>query len=108
MRLLLQNTGIPGIWIAASPDMEVSRLDRNAHCVVPLKGGAQIPPDDGGNYSYCIGSPIDPVDHARARAEFSEMLHLLGLSSSSAGPEGSTWRWADTGDANFGARHPQA
>ena len=106
MRLLLQNTGAPGVWIASSPDMEVARLDLNDHRVVLLQVGTPVPPDYAGNYSYCFDSPIDPVELARIRAEAREMVTLLGLSSASAAPDGSTWRLSDPADENFGDAVP--
>ena len=69
MRMFLQHTGAPGVWIASSPDMEVARLDLNEHRVVMLRGGAVVPPDYAGQYSYCFDSPIDPVELARIQAE---------------------------------------
>ena len=57
MRVLLQSTGAPGVWIASSPDMEVARLDWNEHRGVMLQGGAVVPPDFAGQYSYCFDSP---------------------------------------------------
>ena len=106
MRMLLQNTGAPGVWIASFPDMGVPRLDMNQHRVVMLQGCVAEPPDYAGQYSYCFDSPIDPVELARIRVESREMLTLLGLNSTSIAPEGSTWRLADTGDPNFGYRVP--
>ena len=82
MRMLLQNTGALGVWIVSSADMEVARLDLNEHRGVMLQGGAAVPPDYAGQYSYCFDSPIDPVELAHIRAESREMLTLLGLSRS--------------------------
>ena len=106
MRLLLQGTGAPGVWIASSPDMEVARVDLNEHRVVLLQGGSPIPPDYAGNYSYCFDSPIDAVELARVRAEGREMVTLLGLSTATATPDGSTWRVADPADDSFGDAVP--
>ena len=101
IRMVLQNTGAPGVWIASSSDMGVARLDLNEHRILMLQGGAVVPPDYAGQYSYCFDSPIDPVELALIRAESREVLALLGLSTSSIAPEGSTWRLADTVDPNL-------
>ena len=106
MRILLQNTGDAGVWIAATPDMEVARLDLNEHRMVLLQGGAPVPPDYAGNYSYCFDSPIAPDELARIRAEAREMLGLLGLGTASAAPDGSTWRLSDPADDHFGDAVP--
>ena len=100
-RVLMADLG-GGRHIAASPDLELSKIDLNNFTVKSLLRAAPFPSSIL-NDVY-IFDPISAVDLDRLRVESRAMARVLGASVSAvaASPEGSRWSHADPGVVNFG------
>ena len=76
-RLLLLPTPTAGVWIGATPDLGVQRIDLNDHRVKALQRNAEFPRDVYAE-SY-IFDPITVEELATLKAEARSLAEVLGV-----------------------------
>jgi hypothetical protein len=102
-RLILEPTPVPGIWMVATPDFEVERLDLGAYRVIPLSRNTPFPYVP---FLDPFDTPIAAVTlsalHQRAREILARAI-ILGVVAHRDHVRASaiTWRVASTSSALF-------
>lgn len=107
-RLLLQPTAAAGIWVCATPDFDVERIDLNRHRVQALGRNCSFPGGHVGEVYYF--DPIGDDDLRRLRQQGRDLLAVLGApaAAATAGTPGGIWRVASTSSDSFGEEVPPA
>ena len=106
-RLLLLPTPSPGVWVAATPDWEVSRCDLNEHRVTALARSSPMPGQRARDGIYAFDVPHDAEQLRLARQSARDLLEVLGVvSPDAAAGETGVWRVADPALSSFGSELP--
>jgi hypothetical protein len=108
-RLLLEPTPVPGVWVVATPDFDVERLDLNAHRVIALSRNSAFPAAHV-PYLYPFDTPLAAATLSRLRQRGRDLLVILGVVAHGVLDRAAafTWRVADTSSAAFGDVVPVA
>jgi hypothetical protein len=109
-RLLLEPTPVPGIWMVATPDLEVEWLDLTAYQVIHLSRNTFFPYVP---FLDAFDTPIAAATMSGLRQRAREMLAraiILGVVAHADHVRASaiTWRVANTSSAWFGFVIPVA
>ena len=107
-RLLLQPAAAAGIWVCATPDLDVERIDLNRHRVQALGRNCSFPGGHVGEVYYF--DPIGDDDLRRLRQQGRDLLAVLGAppAAATSGTPGGVWRVASTSSDSFGEEVPPA
>ncbi len=105
-RLLLQATAAAGVWVCATPDHDVERVDLNRHRVLALGRNSSFPDGHAGQIYHF--DPISDDDLRRLRQQGKDLLAVLGAppTTAVAAGTGGVWRVAHTASDSFGEEVP--